>query len=450
MASHPIRPWLGRGVLAVLAVVVFAVNLRLYTPISGPATHDDVASHLSYLRGQLDGGLAEDMQQQFPEGYFFSYVLYGLTWVNVADGDVEPDLRAKALAEARFAMDALDSSPGRAPFSPGLVPAYGAFYVGWSNLLRAGILRLQSTPAPAELDALFDACDEILAALAVADTPFLASYPGQVWPVDMYPAMVSVRACAEFAEVSTSSQRYVDEIDRWLDEVDETINPSEGLVRHRTEPYVEHPRATSQTLILRFLADLDPERARLGYERFRQDHRVSPFGLAGIREHPPGIDRGGDVDSGPLVRGVSLSASVVAIGTAEVNGDGDLARRLRQQGAAFGFPIWLPGGKRYVAGLLPIGDLFVVWASTDHRWFESPAEPLPSDLPWWWRLPTHALSLALAGGVGLLVVRRRKGRVDLDVDFEATGSEGGAAGPGAADIPDQRTGSSGSVETPMA
>ena len=86
-------------------------------------------------------------------------------------------------------------------------------------------------------------------------------------------------------------------IDAWLDEVDTTIDPTFGLVAHRTEPYKEHPRATSQTLIARFLADLDPERAQVTYERFRDQFLTSRLGIPAIKEHPPGVDAGGDVDS---------------------------------------------------------------------------------------------------------------------------------------------------------
>jgi hypothetical protein len=42
------------------------------------------------------------MQEPFPEGYFFSYALYGLTWVDVGMRDGAP--RDRALAEARWAL----------------------------------------------------------------------------------------------------------------------------------------------------------------------------------------------------------------------------------------------------------------------------------------------------------------------------------------------------------
>ena len=73
------------------------------------------------------------MQQLFPEGFFFSHVMLGLGFTQLAQtGDLEVDL---ALAQARWALAQLRSSAGKALFDPGLKPAYGVFYAGWSLLL---------------------------------------------------------------------------------------------------------------------------------------------------------------------------------------------------------------------------------------------------------------------------------------------------------------------------
>lgn len=114
--------------VALLASAVAAVQTaRLYPP--SPLDREDAAivadalPRLAYLRSALAGGAADRMQQLFPEGYFFSYVLYGLTWVDVGTR-AEPH-RAEALAQARWALAHLDSPAGQAPFAAGLAPPYG-------------------------------------------------------------------------------------------------------------------------------------------------------------------------------------------------------------------------------------------------------------------------------------------------------------------------------------
>lgn len=383
--------WLPRTIAIILVVLIFIGNLRLYSPVEMPAKLDAVAAHLHYARAELDRGLALDMQRLFPEGYFFSYILYGLTWVNVAQQlEAGSPQHHEALAEARWALKAVNSPAGRSPFSSSLVPAYGGFYVGWSNYLRAGIVRAQTQPNSDEVSALLDTCDQITKALDETDGPFLASYPGQTWPVDTYPAMVSVAVCEH-----VKPGRYRSVVGDWLDEVDQTIDQDFGLVAHRTEPYIEHPRATSQTLIVRFLAELDQERAKATYRQFKKTFVTSRLGLPGIREHPRGIAAGGDIDSGPLFFGISASASVVAIASAQANGDPKLASALRQTVESIGLPLSLPGGRRYALGVLPLGDLFVIWAATSATWLDdadSSVLVVADSVPIWWRWPTHLLS----------------------------------------------------------
>lgn len=61
---------------ALLLLLVLAVwNLRAYTPVGNLQT---ALKQLHFLRDKLQNGSAEAAQQIFPEGYLFSWVLYGL------------------------------------------------------------------------------------------------------------------------------------------------------------------------------------------------------------------------------------------------------------------------------------------------------------------------------------------------------------------------------------
>nr|MDT0658604.1 hypothetical protein [Micromonospora sp. DSM 115978] len=197
-----------RGLLAVLVGMAALVGaVRLVAPLT--AAPDDepfgVRRQLAFVRGELDGGAGERAQELFPEGYFFSHALYGLSWVEL--GLRNPDRRATALEQARWAVRALESPAGSAPFSADLAPAYGVFYSGWLTWLRGGVLSLQP-PRGRDRDELrrFEAGAVALgAAFDGAATPFLAAYPGQAWPVDSTVAMASSGFCRRSTGPSRTS-----------------------------------------------------------------------------------------------------------------------------------------------------------------------------------------------------------------------------------------------------
>lgn len=102
------------------------------------------------------------------------------------------------------------------------------------------------------------------------------------------------------------------------------------------------------------------------------------------------------MDSGPLVLGISFSATVVALGAAQSNGDLSLAAALGDYGELAGLPIDTPWTKRYAFGVLPIGDAFLAWSKTARPWVTEPASAPPAAVSSWWRAPLLVL-LAVIG-----------------------------------------------------
>ncbi|OMC04097.1 hypothetical protein [Mycolicibacterium fortuitum] len=99
------------------------------------------------------------------------------------------------------------------------------------------------------------------------------------------------------------------------------------------------------------------------WQRFSERFVTTKAGLAGILEYPSGTDGDADVDSGPLIFGVSLSASAVGLAAARANGDRDLAGRLTRQVELVGVPVGVRT-TRYLFGVLPVADAFIAWART--------------------------------------------------------------------------------------
>ncbi|MFC4590823.1 hypothetical protein [Sphaerisporangium corydalis] len=411
--ARQVSRWAHRLVAVSLSVFALAGAVRLCAPGTAGTTGEPagVRRQLAFLRSALDGGAGDQAQALFPEGYFFLHALYGLTWVELGMR-LPAGERPAALREARWALGRLDSPSGRAPFSPGLTPPYGVFYQGWSNWLRGGVLSLQPEGHrdPAELRRFASDSAALGGAFDASPTPYLAAYPGQAWPVDSTVAMASLRL-----HDTLLPPRFAGTAGRWVQEVRRRLDPGTGLLPHRADPATGDPaevaRGSSQSLIQRFLPDIDPAFAAGQYPRFRDRYLASPLGLGpAVREYPGGADGPADVDSGPLPLGVSLPATVVTIGAAQVNGDATLAAGLAAYGELAGLPIGTPWTKRYAFGLLPIGDAFLAWSKTARPWVTR-APPAPPDrLSPLWRLPLLALLLALATVPWLPVRVRSRGR----------------------------------------
>jgi hypothetical protein len=404
---------LRRSALLLAAVVSFAAltgAVRLVAPATAGTAGEPpgVRRQLAFLRGALDRGAAVEAQHQFPEGYFFLPALYGLTWVDLGRRGPAGG-RAQALREARWALERLDSPAGRAPFSPDLTPPYGVFYTGWSTWLRGGVLSLQPTGQrdPGELRRFTDDCAALAAAFDASASPFLTAYPGQAWPVDSTVAVAALRL-----HDTLLPARYGGTIARWLEAVRQRLDPRTGLLPHQVTPGTGEPlelaRGSSQSIIQRFLVEIDPDFAAEQYRRFRDRYVVWPLGLGpAVREYPAGVDGPADVDSGPLPLGVSLSATAVTVGAAQVHGDSALAGALANYGELAGVPLNTPWSKRYAFGLLPIGDAFLAWSKAARPWVvPTPAGP-PASVPWWWRAPLLATLAVLGTGPWLPVLLRR-------------------------------------------
>jgi hypothetical protein len=386
--------------VAVIATLVAGVGTaRLVLPWTDPAR--GVVKQLAFLRAELEGGADVAAQKQFPEGYFFLNVLYGLTWVQVGLDD--PARSTDATAEVRWALERITSTDGTAPFDESLQPQYGVFYAGWTNWLRGGLIALGQSDA-ADRDAYTSESVEIATAFRTAKTPFLQAYPGQAWPVDSVVAIASLRLYDALV-----APRFGQLARNWVTSAKTELDPATGLLPHQVVPQVSGARGSSQAMIQRFLIDIDPTFARTQYEVFK-DKFVTGLG---VREYPKGTSGPGDVDSGPLVFGTSFSATVVAMGAARVHHD-PLADQLAREGELAGLPVSGLKTKRYLFGAVPIGDAFLAW-STSARPLVATAQPELDGGSGWWRLPWLVLlwlpALILWAALRLRHRGRRRRRV---------------------------------------
>ncbi len=390
-----------------LGVLLIAIGLLLGARtgwVVGGAGDADarLAAQVAFLDAALTDGRAVDMQELFPEGAFF---MTALTASAGAASATLPPERVRAL------RDDLDSPEHTAVFGTGMVPEHGIFHAGWSLLVANDLA--SATGSAADLRDVERRAEVVATALAGSRSGFLAGYPGSYWPCD------TVVAAAELARSAVLLDRpdWLREVRRWRDRVARHRDPTTGLLPHRVDASgvaIEGPRGSSQSIIQAFwpglTTALDGQVDTSAYRVFVTWFVTREAGLVGVRDHLMGSTGTGDVDSGPLLLGVSASASTVGLAAARAAGDRDLARDLDREADLLGLPWQWSGQRRYAGGVLPVGDAFLAW---------SRSRPAPGVIESVaprarWVLPVSVAVLALVLGAFLLVLgaarRTRSGR----------------------------------------
>lgn len=408
-SRSPTKRW-----LTVLAVILLVIGVSgwwhlLSARLSSPYSPGREAAHVRTLARELDDGAGADMQAYFPEGEFFTWVLTGLSAGRLA-ADGENVDQNMAVVTAAVAATGRDEVAERFGDDHRGVP-HGAFYHGWRLLLL--VQQAAVTGDDGQLAEVHDEAAQLLEALDAPGEPPLTSYPGQAWPCDLVAAWAAVHQADRLTPIDGLDEA----TDRLLAQIDDWRDPATGLIGHAFTTTdgssVSGPRGSSQAIINTYLRDIDPGLAEAEWASFTQQFVTREFVLMGVREYPASDgDKPGDVDSGPLIAGVSLSASAVTLGAAQANGDIALATRLNQEAELLGLPLPWRGvrgldGRAFAFGVLPVGDAFVTAARTQP--YGAAVDFVRSNTPGilWWPWFTVASIPALLG-VWLLVRSRRR------------------------------------------
>ena len=286
----------------------------------------------------------------------------------------------------RALRDSLDRPESVAVFGSGMVPEHGIFQAGWALAVAVDLARASGTPADA--DDVRRRAAVVESALRGSRSGFLEGYPGQYWPCD---TVVAASALAD-AAVLLDRPDWLDTVRTWRGPGCRPRRPDHrpaAAPGRRRRPAargsawlvaVDHPGV----LAGRRAGTGRPGRSRrLGGVPADASWSARP-GWSAYASTRAGSDGPGDVDSGPLLLGVSASASTVTLAAARAIGDTELADDLSREAELLGLPSRWGGERRYALGLLPVGDAFLAWART------RPLELVPqiggdetSVRPWW-------------------------------------------------------------------
>lgn len=238
-------------------------------------------------------------------------------------------------------LDSLDGSNGHAA------------YLGYLNL----ILTLHRQLVPDSRYAPLN--DRISAALARRITAsaqgILETYPTEAYPIDNAAGLASL-----ILHQRLTSADHAAAIKRVLECYRSAWRePHSGLLYQAIGPNSGRPqagpRASGTALAAAFLAIAERDVSPQLFASIRRELTGSFLRFGYIREYPAGWHGMGDVDSGPVIFGTSISGTGFTLATARAFGDSGLFTRLFRTGYLVGVPVWRGDRLTYATGG-PLGN----------------------------------------------------------------------------------------------
>jgi hypothetical protein len=374
------RKKLARAVAVVVALFL-AKSLWVagYAP-DGASERDDVLARREHLLARTLSPSYADDNSLTPGGLYASeWQLVTLSMTALALTNIafeQPETRAEALnacetlveqtlapAMRAFEVDAWGSDP----LDDLGAPDGHIGYLGHLNLVFGAYRILGGDQRyEAQHRAVSDA---IARRMRASPSWHLETYPGRIYTADN---SVGVASLALYDIISGRS--HADAIAGWVRYTRERlIDPANGIivfaVNHRGEP-LGRGRGSAAGYNSIYLPFIDADLAAEQRDRVMEHMLVDmPFGGMGVREYADGIGLGGDVDTGPLLFGVSPSATGFFIAGARHAGDDALATGLLKTAEMAGFSAPCRTGRCYLLAPL-VGDAIVLAARTATRWDE--------------------------------------------------------------------------------
>jgi hypothetical protein len=219
-------------------------------------------------------------------------------------------------------------------------------FLGYANLALS--LRKKLGPSPFdELNARIT--DALARRLGSSEIALLETYPGERYPVDNAAAIASIalhdRASGREPRPIVGRALSVFR-ERWLDRPTRLLIQA---VNAAGEP-VDSPRGSGSALASYFLSFADRELSLSLARAVQSELSDTVLGFGVVSEYPAGDAGRGDIDSGPLVFGWSISAMGFALGAAKVAGEDGAFRELWRSYRLFGAPHAARGRMHFVSG----------------------------------------------------------------------------------------------------
>lgn len=221
-------------------------------------------------------------------------------------------------------------------------------YLGYWNL-ALGLHRLLEPES--DFSRQHDRLSEILSRRVAEHAIWqLQTYPGEVYPPDIAAVIGSLglhsratkKPHPEIREALEAFRKYAIDADTGL--VIQSLSSSAGNA-------LDYPRGSGTALSAYFLSFADQELSRDLHNAIRKHLSRSMLGFGAICEYPSTVTGGyGDIDSGPVLFGIGVSATGFAISGARLHDDRNMYTRLFRTAYLFGAPLRIAGRQRWLTG----------------------------------------------------------------------------------------------------
>ena len=135
---------------------------------------------------------------------------------------------------------------------------------------------------------------------------------------------------------------------------------------------LENGRGSGAAWSVFYLIHADPVFAREQFALIKRHLKATRLFIAtGIKEHPGDDMRSGDIDSGPLIFGLSPSGSGFAVAGARFTGDEEFLQQLLNLTELAGFSVQFAGKRRYLTAPL-VGDAIMLAMKSATAWDTRP------------------------------------------------------------------------------
>lgn len=207
--------------------------------------------------------------------------------------------------------------------------------------------------------------DALVQRISAHQLGIVETYPGEAYPCDI---AAIVGAIAQHDRITGRDRSAIVEHmtrvyrERWIDPVSGYLVQAiaaDGSVR-------DAPRGSGTALAAFFWSFADPSLADELDRALLERGHASLFGFGAIRDYPEDTVGHGDIDSGPVVLGVWVSATGFALSAARRRGDADRFAALYRTAALFGTPVTRDGTTRMLAGG-PLGNAILLAMLTARR-----------------------------------------------------------------------------------
>jgi len=345
--------------------------------VIGGHDRSDVLSRRDYLLARIAGDFERDMGA--PDQSFFrgEWALGTLSMTSAAVCNIAftwPDTRDAALTQLPPIIDkallpstrAFDTGAWDSDALASLDNNQGHLgYLGHLNLML-GCYRVLGGDGRYD-----DLHDRITAAMVRrmdrSRSVHVETYPGEIYTSDNATGAASIAVHA-----AASGKAHGQTLHRFIQYTrDHLLDPQTGLVVFKVDSQ-GRPWGTSRGCGVGwnsfYLPFVDPAFSSDQWSKLREHMiRRSSVGFWGVREFPDGVLGFGDVDSGPLILGLSPSATGFSMAGARRENDAETLGRLMLTAEAAG-TTWVGlTGSRYLAAPL-VGDAIVLAMRTAHAW----------------------------------------------------------------------------------